>query len=311
MTFLMRPIMMAFYLPSSASFVPVSRINVNAPLAPPIHLTTTSLRESLIKPLEPATFANTVFPFLSRVIIKPSDARKIVGALRKDYSDLIEFFVYSLLGFLVPLMGSAIRSQVQSNSPQDGKSYKKSKTYHITNHISQGFRIGALLNLLEVVEEGLAIQGDGPTLIINAISTTAFALWAMFRILALKNIFLNAVYGRFLKIKSLKFTKFSRKITDIIAYIFTVFHILHSLGIDCRAALNATFAFGGAGTLVLSLASQDIMKQLLSGISLSLLDSFGVGDKIKTGEGTYGVVEKIGAYHSTIRGKYFSPLIIT
>jgi small-conductance mechanosensitive channel len=267
-----------------------------------------SLGESMFKPVESATAANTIFPFLSRIIIKPSDARKLAVSLRNDYSDLTEFFVYSLLGFVVPLLGSLLRSKITSNVHQEDTPYKKSKTYHITNHISQGFRIGAVINLLEVAEELPAFNGDGPKLIINAISTTSFTIWAMFRILAFKNISLNFISGRFLKTKWPGLTNLGRKITDYIIYISTVFIILNSLGVDCRAALNTLFAFGGAGTLVLSLASQDIMKQLLSGISLSLLEPFGVGDEIKTGEGELdiGTVEKIGAYNTMIRGEHIS-----
>lgn len=292
--------MMALLLTSSLAFIPSSRVHL-----PPVQSIETSLQsQPIFNPVESSTAADMIFPFFSRIIIKPSDARKVALALRKDYSDLTEIIVYSLLGFFVPFLGKYLRLKIIGDSSHEEKPYGKSKTYHIMNHISQGFRIGALVNICELVAEGFSWNGKSLDVIISAISTTLFTIWAMFRIMALKNIALAILFDRFLhiKAKSQRLTKLTRKISDYSIYIGTVFIVCKSLGINCGAALNALFAFGGAGTLTLSLASKDILKQFLSGISLSLLDSFEVGDKIITNGGSLGTVEKIGAYNTLIRG---------
>ena len=298
----MRALMMAFLLPPSLSFIPLARTK-SPRLVQPIEASLQG--EPIFNPVESSNAADMIFPFFSRLIIKPSDARKVAAALRKDYSDLTEILVYSLLGLFVPLLGKYLRLKIIGYSHEE-KPYRKSKTYHIMNHISQGFRIGALVNICELAADGFASNGIRSGIIINAISTTFFTIWAMFRIMALKNVALAILFERFLhvKAKSQRLTKLTRAISDYSIYIGTVFVVCKSLGINCGAALNTFFAFGGAGTLTLSLASKDIMKQFLSGISLSLLDSFEVGDKIITDGGSLGTVEKIGAYNTLIRGEY-------
>ena len=50
-------------------------------------------------------------------------------------------------------------------------------------------------------------------------------------------------------------------------------------------ALSSIFAIGGAGTLALTLALQDLAKRALNGLAISTSDVFNVGDKIILGDG--------------------------
>ena len=49
--------------------------------------------------------------------------------------------------------------------------------------------------------------------------------------------------------------------------------------------LSSIFALGGAGTLALTLACQDLAKKALNGLALSASDAFRVGDSILLGDG--------------------------
>lgn len=50
-------------------------------------------------------------------------------------------------------------------------------------------------------------------------------------------------------------------------------------------ALSSIFALGGAGTLALTLALQDLAKRVLNGLAISTSDVFNVGDQIILGDG--------------------------
>jgi small-conductance mechanosensitive channel len=50
-------------------------------------------------------------------------------------------------------------------------------------------------------------------------------------------------------------------------------------------ALSSIFALGGAGTLALTLALQDLAKRLINGLAISTSDAFDIGDKIILGDG--------------------------
>ena len=49
--------------------------------------------------------------------------------------------------------------------------------------------------------------------------------------------------------------------------------------------MSSIFALGGAGTLALTLACQDLAKKALNGLALSASDAFRVGDSILLGDG--------------------------
>lgn len=50
-------------------------------------------------------------------------------------------------------------------------------------------------------------------------------------------------------------------------------------------ALSSIFALGGAGTLALTLALQDLAKRVINGLAISTSEVFTVGDTIQLGDG--------------------------
>jgi small-conductance mechanosensitive channel len=77
---------------------------------------------------------------------------------------------------------------------------------------------------------------------------------------------------------------------------------MDTLNIQIGAGVKSIFALSGVGTLVLSLASQDMAKLFLSGVALSTSEKFRTGDLIKLGDNTTGVVSRMGLLFTEVRG---------
>jgi small-conductance mechanosensitive channel len=77
--------------------------------------------------------------------------------------------------------------------------------------------------------------------------------------------------------------------------------VLDWMDIKMNNAMTGLFAFGSAGTLAVTLASQGLVTQLLSGIFLMFSDKMYVGDSVVFGDGTSGKVMKLGWMETSLR----------
>lgn len=91
-----------------------------------------------------------------------------------------------------------------------------------------------------------------------------------------------------------------RLLNGIIATISTLM-VLDWLDFKMNNAMTGLFAFGSAGTLAFTLASQGLVTQLLSGIFLMFSDKMYVGDSVVFGDGTSGRVMKLGWMETQLR----------
>jgi small-conductance mechanosensitive channel len=76
------------------------------------------------------------------------------------------------------------------------------------------------------------------------------------------------------------------------------------MSIEMNKAMTGLFAFGSAGTLAFTLASKDVVTQLLSGFTLIFGNKMFVGDSVIFGDGTSGKVIKIGWLETMLRDRY-------
>lgn len=84
---------------------------------------------------------------------------------------------------------------------------------------------------------------------------------------------------------------------NIVAFALVASRWFMLFGVDPRAV----FAFGTAGTVALSFASQKLVANTFAGLLIYCTSPFSVGDFIQT-DGVIGTVEKIGWTYTTIRG---------
>ena len=69
---------------------------------------------------------------------------------------------------------------------------------------------------------------------------------------------------------------------------------LEALSVQLGFALTSVLAFGGIGGVVLGLACQSPLANVVSGILLALTDPFTVGDEVDLGDGLEGYIESLG-----------------
>ena len=74
------------------------------------------------------------------------------------------------------------------------------------------------------------------------------------------------------------------------------------LSVELGLALTGAVALGSAGTLAFTLASKDLVSQLVSGVFLQATDKMTPGDNVQLGEGSSGKVVRIGWTETILRG---------
>ena len=121
----------------------------------------------------------STFPFVSRLVGSPSQARNLISFLRQETSDIRQIIAFSLLGYTIPMLGNSIRRKF---TKLDQVQYKKTKIYHLLNHISQGFKLGAVTTLIETISEMvLGLDASISVVMTNAVSSILFSIWGMVR----------------------------------------------------------------------------------------------------------------------------------
>lgn len=188
-----------------------------------------------------------------------------------------------------------------------GKSYEDTVTYKVADTISQAARIAGIIYFIDAFEVALEVSGikgkkskDISTLLAKLI----YATWAFFRARVYKRDFIVNVVESKTKMMNDKggIVGIFDKISDFFLFVILSLTWLDILKIKLGNGLSSIFALGGAGTLTLTLASQDLAKRALNGLALSTSDHFYVGDKILLGDGTSGEVVKMGWLNTEIRG---------
>ena len=78
--------------------------------------------------------------------------------------------------------------------------------------------------------------------------------------------------------------------------------VVDILSVDLGIAGLSVFALGGASTIIVSLAAQDMAKQIMSGLLLSASDRIYEGDVVEFSNGIKGTVAKLGWVETVLRG---------
>lgn len=131
-----------------------------------------------------------------------------------------------------------------------------------------------------------------------------YSIWAATRLMAFKRYFLCMAAKR-PETKLGKVGLYDR-ILDILILFCLILAILDILNVEVGPGLASLFAFGGVGTLVLTLASKDLAHQLVCGVVVSTSENFYVGDHIRLGNETRGAIDYIGWLYTDVRGKLYA-----
>jgi len=184
-----------------------------------------------------------------------------------------------------------------------GVVFEKSITYQVQAILSEAARIGLVAYLFDIIEIWLEVGGFKSVPDISKIvAQLMYSTWIAVRIRRYR------IGSRFVD-RAVKLKRNKKNMVSIIDKIsdFFIFGILAMIWIDILkikrgAGLSSVFALSGAGTLTLTLATQDLAKKALGGLALASSDKFAIGDNIALGDGTVGTVKNIGWLNTSIKG---------
>ena len=92
------------------------------------------------------------------------------------------------------------------------------------------------------------------------------------------------------------------KIADYVVNTSFAFFALEVVAERLGIALKSFFAIGGVGAVVVGLACQGPVTQLVNGLILTLSDKIRPGDEVKFGDGTAGIVVSLDWFDLLLRG---------
>jgi small-conductance mechanosensitive channel len=90
--------------------------------------------------------------------------------------------------------------------------------------------------------------------------------------------------------------KLINNICDSCILALLIIKILKYLSLDTDYAVNSLFAVGTTGGLIISLASQEVARNVMSGIEMASSSRFYTGDHVHFGDGTKGEVAAIQCF---------------
>lgn len=201
--------------------------------------------------------------------------------------------------------------------------FEDTYTYHALKRISQAAKIGAAIYTVDCVAVMLNAMGfqyrqqAGFSQKAGKITVT---VWAATQLSRFKR-FLIDRWMENQKIRQAKrvsklgpganpmdttFEPVHAKLLDralsAVLWVVTAGHVLDMLNIDVGTSVKSLLAFGGVGTVIVSLATKDLATQVVSGMVLSTSDRFYEGDEIELGDGTHGIIQSMGLMHTDLRG---------
>mmetsp|Transcript_17898 Transcript_17898/g.41075 ORF Transcript_17898/g.41075 Transcript_17898/m.41075 type:complete len:460 (-) Transcript_17898:161-1540(-) len=186
---------------------------------------------------------------------------------------------------------------------RNGVDYEHSITKQVGDRIKQASRLALVCYVLDILEIWLEVAGIKGTKVdmSKRIAYLLFATWGA----AVARDYKSGLIEAFVK----RTTSTQRGARDLVLvyeklsdfFLILVLVTLYGNVLNLRFGSGA-FALGSAGTLVISLSVQDLVKRMVNGLMLSASDAFTVGDSIILGDGTSGTVTRMRWLQTEIKG---------
>jgi len=264
---------------------------------------TTRLNNMVVDPVRNLAVAGRI-PW-KKLLVTKSQGRKIMSIMRAE-THICDVMIILVLSFFSNPIGKLFYKRF-FNRFRDGVDYDDCITKKVTETISEASRLAVVCYFLDTVEVALEVSGiKGRKIDVSKLTAQLiYATWACFKARLYKRSFFETVADHtpqnMMKGKR-AMVEMCDKVSD-----FFLFGVLSLIWIDILKikrgnGLSSIFALGGAGTLALTLACQDLAKKGLNGLALSASDAFRVGDSILLGDGTSGTVTNMGWLNTEIRG---------
>lgn len=217
----------------------------------------------------------------------------------------LDIFVFVIIGYCtVPFFGF-IYSTYLNDDKEIVYPYSQSYMRWIANFISEGAKIALAIYFFDciiLIAIGLGLYVYQVEKLSRVLAKIVYLVWLARRFAVVKRHFLNKTFI----VNTNKPDKLGRisiidRLIDGILFACTAFLLLEILDMEMGSGIKNMFAFGSVGTLIVGLASRDIASMFVNGLALSTTNRISEGDEIKFGDGTTGIVQKIGWIHTSIR----------
>ena len=288
--------------------------------------------EDIIEDFSDSAFAGKIFPILSKLLIRPETARRIYASLKSTISvgDLIfifiigwttvpviqffyDQFVYSTPAVVDPNSQNITATSVDDSSADNIKPIEAHTTplfqntllFQIADHISQAGKIAALVYIIDCLSIIVKCMGFDVKNYSQVIAKIIYTVWTYLRIQDFKSYLVKRLFH----VSKVRRGRNSRKhleenvvnaraklvdhLLNGFIYIALIFAVVDTLQVEGGFAVKSILTFGSASTFVITLASQDLAKQLVSGVALSTSTQFFEGEEVVFGNGVEGVVESL------------------
>lgn len=226
--------------------------------------------------LKNSALAGNVWPVVKKLIITP-DKAKLIATKTMEVIHWQDLALIIFLGwFTVPLLKISTENIIVS---KDGalanprkQSFHDSTVFHIANALSQIARIALLVYGVDIVKIFLTCMGfTFPHLneMPHNFAKVAYILWLVQRICVMKSSWISQ---NITQRDALGRAKVVDRLLDAAILGVTTMIIFDILSVQLGFAGKSVFAIGSVGTLVVSLASQGFVTQILNGLLLASSD---------------------------------------
>lgn len=265
--------------------------------------------------MEPSTMSESLKNAAGTALAFPRDAfvfiKNMCGALHWR-----GFTLYLLLGWLLePAMEKPYnmfqkmihsKDSEKQDETSSAKPYRSSLFRLVTDHVAQASKIAFSVYVVDAAR--IALQALGVTNIPylgklpHAYMRSAYTFWIADRIAACKRHFVARKTNSHPENLPPK-VQLVNRIIDVSIYAAGFLGAIAAVRADLGTAAKGFVALGSFSTLVVSLATQNVASQLVSGVFIDFTDKLNHGDAVRFGnQGEGARVEKMGWLNTVMRG---------
>jgi len=246
--------------------------------------------------------AGTIAPLIDHILVSGDEIRSAV----KHAIAFVSFTDVAILvccgWLLVPCLDivyTFIDAKRMKKEKKCGSEFERSYLFVIVDHLSQASRLALFVYSSDCILASFGQLGYETDVASKVFAKIIYTIWAARRFMSFK----SYLIGKWLNVAPDKCEKIKlmNRLVDGMVSAFTLVKILDFLRIGTGFAFSSILSVGATGGLIISLASQEVAKGLVNSIEMSVSDRFYEGDNVLFGDGTAGIVHKMGFLRTKIQ----------
>lgn len=186
-----------------------------------------------------------------------------------------------------------------STEENEENHFESTYLFFVVDHLKQIARLALLVYACDCVVVAVEAVGYKADIASKVFAKILYTYWLARRAASFKRYILARVLEK--APKNCDKIKFINRILDCMVYALLFVKILEYLSVETGMALGSIFALGSTGTLIISLGSQEIAKNVVYGVEMAASDRFYEGDNVHFGDGTKGYIVKMGFLRTKVR----------